>query len=375
MNRHPVPCVLIAFLILAACGSPPIPCTADEDCEHFPLIASVAVPQALVPASSGKSAASTAQAASPAAVIPVFRNLPLLTGSPAITTAVVIVHAIERNAHAEYKMMRSLAEQAHASPSTLVVAPLFPTPAGERCDGRTDEPSPQDLVWTCSGYKDGAQAIGGPGPLLDSYAVMDQLLAAITDRTLYPNLQRLVVTGIGAGGQFTLRYAAATQSPAAAQAHFVVVDSGSFLYFDPARPGPELSCAIDGGCDGSLSSPYADGLECPAYDDFPYGIELPFGAAALQPATTLKANLLSRQVALLVGDEDTLAHSAGTDLDTSCQANAQGLDRRSRAINYWNYLQAQGATSSPALFVVPGCAHGRECAYSSSIGLAQVFGS
>jgi len=298
--------------------------------------------------------------------------MPLAQGSPEVTTAVIIVHALERDAHQEYETMLSAAESAGAGSTTLVVAPHYQLPAGQSCGGTVDDPASTDLVWSCDGWKDGAQAIGGPGVLLDSYAVMDQLLSLVSDRSLYPNLQRLVVTGHAAGGQFTLRYAAATASPTAVGAHFLVFNPASYLYLDDARPGPTLTCAADGRCEGSFTSPYVGVSGCAGYDGYPYGAAAPFGAAALKTAAELKATLLSRSLELFVGDLDTLANSEGTDLDTGCEANAQGVDRRSRAFNFHSYLEAQ--QSAAPLFVIPGCPDHGACLYESSTGLARVFG-
>jgi hypothetical protein len=63
---------------------------------------------------------------------------------------------------------------------------------------------------------------------------------------------------------------------------------------------------------------------------------------------------------MTVGSEDTLANAAGTDMDTSCEAEAQGIDRLARAITFWNRVKAAYGAEHP-LFVVPGCMHSTTC--------------
>jgi hypothetical protein len=69
-------------------------------------------------------------------------------------------------------------------------------------------------------------------------------------------------------------------------------------------------------------------------------------------------------VTLTVGAEDTLANADGTGLDTSCGANAEGVDRLARAVTFWNRSRSQYHAQHP-LIVVPGCMDSRTCMYFS----------
>jgi len=294
--------------------------------------------------------------------VPYFRNRSVLVGNTAVTTAIVVIHGANLEADFSYENMVSVAESAGTLDQTLIVAPYFQVAAGVDCDNATADPSPGDLVWSCGGWKDGAEASNGQ---VTSYDVVDQLVEAIATPGRFPNLERIVVTGHSAGGQFTTRYAALTHTPSAGRLRYVVANPSSYLYLDEAR-------AVDSPCSagGCFASPYVDNASCSAYDQFPYGLENPYGYAVgtASPAATL----VSRDVIFLAGDLDVLANAAGTDMDTSCSANAQGIDRRTRAINYWQYLRTLYGSTAP-LSIVAGCKHSERCMFGSSEAKEALF--
>jgi hypothetical protein len=53
-------------------------------------------------------------------------------------------------------------------------------------------------------------------------------------------------------------------------------------------------------------------------------------------------------------------------------ADAQGIDRITRGINYWNYLRS-GFNASHRLVVIPGCMHDAVCMYNSPGGQTELF--
>jgi pimeloyl-ACP methyl ester carboxylesterase len=345
-------CALLSLAVavaVAGCGgssgtSPPTPgvaCTSTEPCDRWDT---------------------------GAGTVPYFRNLPLLAGSDAVTTAIVVIHGANLKADFSYSNMMSAAQAAGVGAETLVVAPYFQVPAGVDCDGATASPAPADLVWSCGDWKDGGQAANGAAT---SYDVVDAIVEAIAAPGRFPALERIVIAGHSAGGQFTTRYAALSHTPSAARARYVVANPSSYLYFDDARATSASTCDAT-GCTGGFASPYFDVADCPAYDQFPYGLENPYGYAV--GAASPVATLLGRDVTFLAGDLDVLANATGTDMDTSCSANAQGIDRRTRALEYWTYLRERYGSTAP-LTVVPGCEHSESCMFGSAEAAIALFGT
>ena len=156
---------------------------------------------------------------------------------------------------------------------------------------------------------------------------------------MFPNLTHIVVTGLSAGGQLTQRYAATNQIDpiAGTTLAYVVLSPSSYVWRDATRPSSTAGCSN--------------------YDDYYYGLENRSGYVAVPSADQIVDEFVGRDVAYLVGSEDTLAN-AGTDLDTSCGANAEGVDRLARAQAFFPTTQSRGAAHT--LTIVPGCMHSRD---------------
>ncbi len=305
----------------------------------------------------------------PRRAVPFIRNFSLSTPNPAITQAIIVVHGSDRDAGYFFQTVSIAAEQAGLDGQTLIVAPHF------QCD---DDPIRSgDVRWLCDGGPED-WSHGGPEqsedtPAIYSFTVIDRMVAAFADKTIFPNLQSVVVTGLSAGGQFTQRYAATNGiDPVTGIAmKYVDLSPSSYVYLDPDRLSSGSLCQASGGCEGTFV-PYYDAAHCPGYDDYHYGLENRTGYVAIPSADDLRAQYLSRDVTYMVGDGDVLANAAGTGMDTSCEANAQGIDRLSRAINFWNAMRMEYQATHP-LVVVPGCEHSRTCMYYSLEVRSAIF--
>ncbi len=226
--------------------------------------------------------------------LPIYRNInisvPELNYS--VYQAVIVVQAGSRDANKYFHTMMDAAKQAIDDEITAVISPHFECAA--------DDPPPGDLVWACDGADDwshgGPTATGAPMPVY-SYEAMDRLIATLADKQTFPNLTRIVVTGMGAGGQLVDRYAATTgiDPLAGVTITYAPVAPSSYMWLDPARPA---------GADGSA--------DCGGYDAYPYGLDDRNGYVATPSAATVVDRARSRAVTYFVGDGDTLANSAGT---------------------------------------------------------------
>ena len=150
----------------------------------------------------------------------VFYNAesPLEKGSPA-TLAVVHVHGwgggadVAREELPLIQALRAAMKPGDVPP--YVISPLFPRRAilkrkKEPVDGRAIwndswRGSLADAVAPNDDWRGGGDAVGTH---LSSYDVIDRLFATLSDKSRFPNLKRVVMTGYSAGGQFVGRYAA-----------------------------------------------------------------------------------------------------------------------------------------------------------------------
>jgi pimeloyl-ACP methyl ester carboxylesterase len=127
--------------------------------------------------------------------VQVYDNYPV-SGSAAVTRAVIVVHGTSRDANGYYTHMMNAATQAGVTNQTMVLAPHFEvsgdTPAGT-------------LTWPSNeGWKQGDTPTTG----VSSFTVIDQLIGSLADPARFPHLTHITLAGHSAGGQFTQRYAA-----------------------------------------------------------------------------------------------------------------------------------------------------------------------
>ena len=123
----------------------------------------------------------------------------------------------------------------------LVIHPMFPRAEildkyGVARDGRAvwndswvatnlSKPGRPDDDW-----RGGGDAVGSR---LSSFDVIDTLLARLSDRRLFPNLRKVVLTGFSAGGQFVGRYVAVGKGRVGSRIKMVYVAMAPSTYLLP----------------------------------------------------------------------------------------------------------------------------------------------
>ena len=286
--------------------------------------------------------------------MPFYRNLSLTAPNPAVTQGIIVVQGSGRQAGGgDYYTVETASEQEGRSETTLVIAPHF------ECSD--DSPPSGDLTWSCESGT-WAHGLADTSGAVSSFSVIDLFVSRLADKATFPNLTRVVVTGMGAGGQLAQRYAATNQiDPVAGTSlSYVVVAPSSYAYLDAERLPAGATCSEQGACTAPFA-PFAGASSCPGFDQYAYGLEGRGGYVGLPSAADVATRYAARDVSITVGAEDILATSAGTGLDTSCEANAQGVDRLARAVTFWNRVHAAAYGADHGLFVVPGCMHSLSC--------------
>jgi poly(3-hydroxybutyrate) depolymerase len=270
----------------------------------------------------------------------VYRNLPLTVPSN-VRRAVIMIHGTKRDGDRYFEMLEETTRAAGELPHTLLIAPVFRSNDGEGCQ---DSLGSDELEWPCNEWKYGAKSLND---VVDSYTALDRLIRRLADRKLYPKLERIVVAGHSAGGQFVQRYSAGTQiSVPGVEIRFVIANPSSYMYFIPERP---FSAA---GCEDT--------------NRYRYGLDGRTGYMGVLSAEDLARHARERDIRYLAGGEDIAADDT---LDVSCAARAQGSNRRERASQF---VRLHGWPER--LNVIPGCAHQSGCIFSSEAGREALFG-
>ena len=265
------------------------------------------------------------------------------------TEAVIVVHGTDRNAQTYFADMVKAAADAGATQNTVIIAPHYQIAA--------DGPASGDAYWTNGGnneWKDGDNAASSDAT--SSYAVIDDIIGLLANKTRFPNLTHIAVVGHSAGGQFVQRYAVGGRAPNQLQGvrvSFVVANPSSYLYFTTARP-------INTGLPKS----------CPGYNTYKYGLQSLNSYMSASSTQQLLNQYIGRNVTYLLGGDDIYQSN---DIDQTCMAQVQGYNRLERGINYYSYIETSYPAAHHVLSVVPGVGHDNAAMFDSPEGRAAIF--
>jgi len=275
-----------------------------------------------------------------------YRTHDLDLGAEGPTRALVIVHGASRNA--VYNFNTGLqATLGGLEDDVAVIAPHFIT--------ADEAPLPDEPFWSSNGWKKGHLSVtDGPTPRVSSYAALDTIVARLSNPSLFPNLEEIVVAGHSAGGQVTHRYAAGGMPPRGVPIRYIVANPSTFLFLGPERPD---------GSGGWTSPPFP---ACPEYREWHFGLEGLNSYMSQRPEEVITQNLVSREVTVMLGDADTGSEG----LDVTCGANLQGPHRYARGLNLLAYMDAFYPEHRHTGLVVPGVGHSSRGVFLSPEGLA-----
>ena len=228
---------------------------------------------------------------------------------------------------------------------------------------------------------------------------MDAIVAALSDRALYPLMQRVLIAGHSAGGQFVSRYAMfANLDVLSPSLSFVLVPANpsSQPYLDSSRPSnlPRAgSCLPLSYCDNATIPDFpfvfrvpqhSSVFNCSSYDNWLYGLnalnEYTRNVSAGVAEARLHRRLKAGALRVLLGGADVCNEKFcpscdSHDIDSGCEASLQGNCRLQRGWAYYRHLQQFYSDAQlPPPVVVPAVGHDACSMFTSPQGLAALFG-
>jgi hypothetical protein len=259
---------------------------------------------------------------------------------PKIEKAVITVHGSERNAHTYFNSIEMLSKKFQVADKTIIIAPHFKNTQDTLIAG--------EMKWTDEGWLRGDEAVNNKSA--SSFALMDDIIATLHKN--FPKLKEVILTGHSAGGQFVQRYAVGSSlEKSFPKTHFryVVTNPGSYLYLTRTRPvmGP-INCA---------------------YNDYKFGLDHLNSYMAKREKSLMIAEYLSKDVFYMVGEADTISG----DIDQTCPAQYQGINRLYRGINFKTQLDREFIQNAHQLRTVPGVGHTQYGMYTSDTGSKVLF--
>ncbi len=259
--------------------------------------------------------------------------------------AVIVLHGQNRDGDLYFSYLTTALKQGSFQDNTILIAPDFKNSA---------EAQAGELYWTSTSWRDGQSSLTPGLQSLSSFAIVDQLVERLADKTYFPALKNVLITGHSSGGLFVQLYAAAnsleTKYPGL-KFSYGAANTQYYYYPDDMR--------FDEG-KGQFVQP----ANCPAFNYWPMGIANRPAYVNAIPKDTLNARLLQRNIAYLLGNGTGADPTLNT---TDCEATWLGASRFKRGENLFQWLETRyGGIHKSQKVIVQGVGHDGQGMYLSS---------
>lgn len=295
---------------------------------------------------------------------PYYSNRDLTKKNSLVKRVIIVIHGNGRDASGYFDSTLMAAEERGVLDETFIIAPSFKISSIKTV--------PDLLYWDGnSGWKVGDKSSTNLKSRFSSFEIVDLFVKELNDKSRFPNLQEIVVIGHSAGGQFVNRYAAGNSVDKAGKVsmRYVVANPSSYMYFDEGR-------MVAGKYIEYKETPFLKTnlfeMTCPAYNDYRYGLDDRNSYMKQTPSFSLKKQYESRKVTYLLGEDDV--DPFDDDLDKSCAAELQGLNRKMRGDNYFKYLNEKLPGNKHKKLTVEDVGHSAKMMFNSPEGLQALFG-
>lgn len=268
-----------------------------------------------------------------------------------MTSAIIVVHGNNRNANEYFNWMTNAVLSLNKQDETVIIAPQFKI--DDDLGGNTEL-----IYWSNNGWKRGFSSVNITSVKYSSYDVVDTLMQRLADKSTFPNLKKIILTGHSAGAQFTNLYAAASPMPdqlGDMEVEYLVANSQYFFYPGPERWDPN-------------SNQFVTPSGCSNYQNWPYGTASSTTYLSRFEASDIRSRYASRKLTYLLGTLDIF--TSGTLNTTDCAATLLGENRFRRGENMFSYMETFFSSNNPHTKVtVPNVGHSAPEMYNSAEGL------
>lgn len=291
--------------------------------------------------------------------MPHFRTHSLKHRNAKITRAVIVIHGNGRTADNYFNRMVKAADMSVAFPQTLVVAPHFTIDIDALIRPE------REVYWRASNHwKRGNLSKRVHNKRISSFAVIDEMLSRLTNRTLFPNLKKIVIAGHSAGGQFLQRYVAGHPDIEGANdipIRYIIANPGRYFYLNEYRPTSDFS--------GEFAIPRDIG-DCD-YNRYEFGMERRNRYMNQVSAKTLIERFRRRDIVLLLGLKDNNPNHRS--LSTKCGAELQGRHRLERGLMFKAHIDRFFSPHKTRVVLVPKAGHSSRRMFQSEAGRGVIF--
>ena len=247
--------------------------------------------------------------------------------------AIITFHGNNRNADDYFEKMASIIIGLGLTDDILIIAPKFAT--------LYERSSDSDWYWNTTSWKWGMPSYNSPlGENISSFAIIDTILTKISDESLFPQLENVLITGHSSGAAFThmFSYTKSENSFNGLNIKFAVVNNQYFVHPDDTRIQQDGSVSVLQSCNN--------------YNDWPYGLNNLNPYMQIIGASLAKNNFFSNVVDYFVGENDT-----DTSLDSGCHYDILGSSRLEKNLNFNTYMDVISPNNSHQITIIPNLGH------------------
>jgi len=289
------------------------------------------------------------------AQIPYASNRDISLKAPKVERLIVAIHSSSYDPDFYVDIIQKIAQEVHLlQEKLLIISPAF---------YRYDKTSLKDIVlWQTDPFWGNSRALYlGKEQTLSAFEILDDMIEHILSSGNFPNLKQIVIFGHSAGGQFVNRYAASNtfMDRHRIPVKFLVMAPSSYVYFSDKR-------AYDKSRE-HFRTPETDDL---SYDHWGYGLKKLYSFHRRHNVTAQKMTQRypGLKIRYLVGSEDVQQSST---LDKNKEAMLQGLNRKERAVTYYNHLKnhfGNNIKQSQDFYIIESVGHSAQGLISSERG-------
>lgn len=300
-----------------------------------------------------------------------YSSFPLNNLNDCVDEVIFIVHGTERNPRSRYQAAVNAARNAGVLNNVLIISPFFKT--------EEDDPDEDEYYWSNAGWRQGNYSINS-GSDVSAFSVADRFLSSVFTNEFFPNINKAVVTGHSAGGQYAQMYALTSTNIETfpnINFRFLVLNPSNYTYLNDQRPHPDYFGHFEtpvylSGSSLRMKPIFRESAgNCPnTYNDYKYGLNDLNDYAGRSTKSELIAQYINRNVYYFVGEIDNVEDDL---LDTSCSATIQGDNRLERGANYFAFINTQFAPHHHNFGIVPGVGHDARDMYDSDKVKAAMF--
>ena len=264
-----------------------------------------------------------------------------------VSGAVISVHGNSRNADDYFDKMISVLTSQGLKDDVMIIAPKFGTIYEQKTE--------KDWYWNSTSWKWGMESYMLDNLSISSFEVIDSLISRLSDKSYFPELTDILITGHSSGAAFVHLYSGSKTNNLwnNVNLHFSVVNNQYFLHSESSRLQADGTLSILNNCDN--------------YNDWPYGLENLNPFMDLFGKETLKNNFHSNEVVYFIGEDDN--QTSG--ITPGCQYEILGTNRYDKNINFNTYMNSIHPSNQHSFNVIPNVGHSTNC-YSSPIFLNYI---